>query len=108
MLTGATVPSAGDAVLHGLSVRRDQAALRRVVGYCPQHDALEALRTGRETLRLYARIKQVPRARIEAAGGTIDHFGMPVDPGNLLLLAHMGERPVLGLPGCCRSPKLTS
>jgi molybdenum cofactor cytidylyltransferase len=31
---------------------------------------------------------------------------MPVDPGNLLLLAHIGERPVLGLPGCCRSPKL--
>jgi molybdenum cofactor cytidylyltransferase len=31
---------------------------------------------------------------------------MPVDPGNLLLLAHQGERPVLGLPGCARSPKL--
>jgi molybdenum cofactor cytidylyltransferase len=31
---------------------------------------------------------------------------MPVDPGNLLLLARLGDRPVLGLPGCCRSPKL--
>jgi molybdenum cofactor cytidylyltransferase len=31
---------------------------------------------------------------------------MPVDPGNLLLLAHLGDRPVLGLPGCARSPKL--
>ncbi len=45
-------------------------------------------------------------AGIEQAGGTVEHFGMPVDPGNLLLLARMGETPVLGLPGCARSPKL--
>jgi molybdenum cofactor cytidylyltransferase len=43
---------------------------------------------------------------IVAAGGRIDHFGMPVDPGNLLLLGHVGERAVLGLPGCARSPKV--
>ncbi len=47
----------------------------------------------------------VPSA-IVAAGGEIIHFGMPVDPGNLLLLARVGQRPVLGLPGCARSPKL--
>ncbi len=45
-------------------------------------------------------------AGIIAAGGAIDHFGMPVDPGNLLLLAHHDTTPVLGLPGCARSPKL--
>jgi molybdenum cofactor cytidylyltransferase len=50
--------------------------------------------------------RDVLPAAIELAGGQIDHFGMPVDPGNLLLLAHQGDRPVLGLPGCCRSPKL--
>ncbi len=43
---------------------------------------------------------------IEHAGGTVDHFGMPVDPGNLLLLAHYGSVPVIGVPGCARSPKL--
>jgi molybdenum cofactor cytidylyltransferase len=43
---------------------------------------------------------------IEAAGGTVDHFGMPVDPGNLLLLGHVAGKPVLGLPGCARSPKV--
>jgi molybdenum cofactor cytidylyltransferase len=43
---------------------------------------------------------------IVRAGGEVEHFGMPVDPGNLLLLARLGGRPVLGLPGCCRSPKL--
>ncbi|HXC91983.1 MAG TPA: molybdopterin-binding/glycosyltransferase family 2 protein [Stellaceae bacterium] len=47
----------------------------------------------------------IPSA-IEKAGGTVDHFGMPVDPGNLLLLGHVGERVVLGLPGCARSPKV--
>jgi molybdenum cofactor cytidylyltransferase len=45
-------------------------------------------------------------AGITAVGGTIDHFGMPVDPGNLLLLAHLGAMPVIGLPGCARSPKV--
>jgi len=50
--------------------------------------------------------RDVIPAAIEAAGGTVDHFGMPVDPGNLLLLAQLGETPVLGLPGCARSPKL--
>lgn len=43
---------------------------------------------------------------LEAAGGNIDHFGMPVDPGNLMLLGRFKERPVVGLPGCARSPKL--
>lgn len=47
----------------------------------------------------------VPLA-IEAAGGEITTFGMPVDPGNLLLTARLGKSVVVGLPGCARSPKL--
>jgi molybdenum cofactor cytidylyltransferase len=43
----------------------------------------------------------VPRA-IESIGGVIDHFGMPVDPGNLTLLAHIGDVPVIIFPGCAR------
>ncbi|MGE0667657.1 MAG: NTP transferase domain-containing protein [Sphingomonadales bacterium] len=50
--------------------------------------------------------RDVVPAGIVAAGGEIDHFGMPVDPGNLLLLAHVGPVPVIGLPGCARSPKV--
>ncbi len=50
--------------------------------------------------------RDVIPAAIEVAGGTIDHFGMPVDPGNLLLLGHLEGKPVLGLPGCARSPKV--
>ncbi|GLS23699.1 4-diphosphocytidyl-2C-methyl-D-erythritol kinase [Labrys miyagiensis] len=46
----------------------------------------------------------IPMA-IESAGGAISHFGMPVDPGNLLLLGELGPMSVLGAPGCARSPK---
>jgi molybdenum cofactor cytidylyltransferase len=44
-------------------------------------------------------------AGIRAAGGIVTHFGMPVDPGNLLLLGEIDRRPVLGAPGCARSPR---
>ena len=49
--------------------------------------------------------RDVVPAGIVRAGGVVDHFGMPVDPGNLLLLARHGDVPVVGLPGCARSPK---
>lgn len=44
-------------------------------------------------------------AAVRAAGGEVVHLGMPVDPGNLLVLARLGARPVLGAPGCARSPR---
>jgi molybdenum cofactor cytidylyltransferase len=47
----------------------------------------------------------IPSA-IVACGGDVDHFGMPVEPGNMLLLAHIADCPVINLPGCSRSPKL--
>ena len=50
--------------------------------------------------------RDVIPAAIVAASGEVDHFGMPVDPGNLLLLGHIGKHIVLGLPGCARSPKV--
>ncbi len=46
-----------------------------------------------------------PRA-VREAGGRVERFGMPVDPGNLLFLGRIGGRPVIGLPGCARSPAL--
>jgi len=47
----------------------------------------------------------LPLAIMEA-GGEVIRFGMPVDPGNLLVMGRVGERPVIGLPGCARSPAL--
>jgi molybdenum cofactor cytidylyltransferase len=49
--------------------------------------------------------RDVIPAAIEAAGGRVRHFGMPVDPGNLSCWPSTCGRPVLGLPGCARSPK---
>jgi molybdenum cofactor cytidylyltransferase len=46
----------------------------------------------------------IPSALV-ACGGRIEHFGMPVDPGNLILLGRIAGITVLGLPGCARSPK---
>jgi molybdenum cofactor cytidylyltransferase len=48
--------------------------------------------------------RDVIPAAIEHVGGAIEHFGMPVDPGNLLLIGKAGGVPVLGAPGCARSP----
>jgi molybdenum cofactor cytidylyltransferase len=50
--------------------------------------------------------RDVGPAALEAAGGRLERFGMPVDPGNLLFLGALRGRPVVGLPGCARSPKL--
>jgi molybdenum cofactor cytidylyltransferase len=49
--------------------------------------------------------RDVIPAGVVRAGGEVEHFGMPVDPGNLMLMGRIGETPVLGLPGCARSPK---
>ncbi|MBM3573838.1 MAG: 4-diphosphocytidyl-2C-methyl-D-erythritol kinase, partial [Alphaproteobacteria bacterium] len=51
--------------------------------------------------------RDVLPSSIRTAGGYVDHFGMPVDPGNLLLLGRLDPAtPVIGMPGCSRSPKL--
>ncbi|MGU3361585.1 molybdopterin-binding protein [Methylobacterium sp. M6A4_1b] len=49
--------------------------------------------------------RDVIPAAIEAADGHVDHLGMPVDPGNLLLVGRVAAVPVIGAPGCARSPK---
>lgn len=77
-------------------------------------EAIAALRTEGEPLDLLLIAgasaitdrRDVLPSGIERAGGVVEHFGMPVDPGNLLLLARIGDLAVLGLPGCARSPKL--
>jgi molybdenum cofactor cytidylyltransferase len=75
-------------------------------------EALSRLRRGGAELLLIAGAsavvdrRDVGPAAIVRAGGAIDHFGMPVDPGNLICLGRVGEVPALVLPGCARSPKL--
>ena len=47
----------------------------------------------------------IPSA-ITALGGKVIHLGMPVDPGNLLLVGRLGEATVIGVPSCASSPKV--
>jgi molybdenum cofactor cytidylyltransferase len=47
--------------------------------------------------------RDVIPAAVERAGGTVDRLGMPVDPGNLLLLGRVAGATVIGVPGCARS-----
>ncbi|WP_420584113.1 molybdopterin-binding protein [Ruegeria sp.] len=51
-------------------------------------------------------VQDVAPEAVRAAGGQVDRFGMPVDPGNLLFIGSLGQKPVIGLPGCARSPAL--
>jgi molybdopterin biosynthesis enzyme len=55
-------------------------------------------------------LDDVTPAGVRLAGGQIEHFGAPVEPGNLLLLAYLAAAdqlhariPVIGAPGCVRS-----
>ena len=48
--------------------------------------------------------RDVIPAALEGQGGSIVQFGMPVDPGNLLLIGKLNSVDVLGAPGCARSP----
>jgi molybdenum cofactor cytidylyltransferase len=83
-------------------VPHEQAALTRAVG--------EVLEAGAELVIVFgasaiADRRDVIPAALEAAGGTIEHFGMPVDPGNLMMIGRLRGQAVLGAPGCARSPK---
>ncbi len=86
-------------------VEHDTRALAEAIKtIAPQSDLIIAFGASAITDR-----RDVIPAAIEMAGGRIEQFGMPVDPGNLLLLASLGEgrerKTVLGAPGCARSPK---
>ncbi|AXS39055.1 molybdopterin-binding/glycosyltransferase family 2 protein [Breoghania sp. L-A4] len=70
----------------------------------------EAKAGGAELLIVFGASANVDRgdvvpSAIEAAGGHVTHFGMPVDPGNLLVLGDLDGTPVIGAPGCARSPR---
>lgn len=95
------VEALGGTLVHEARCAHDEAELAALIGSMPPVDLLLIAGASAITDR-----RDVLPAAIGRAGGTVEHFGMPVDPGNLLLLARIGGMPVLGLPGCARSPKL--
>jgi molybdenum cofactor cytidylyltransferase len=93
---------AGAVIVAERRVPHEQGALAKAIE--------EVLSEGAELVIVFgasaiADRRDVIPAAVEAIGGTVAHFGMPVDPGNLLLVASARGRPVLGAPGCARSPK---
>lgn len=97
------VEALGSAVVFETRVAHDADSVAAAVGECLKQKPDLVFVFGASATS--DRADAVP-AGIALAGGTIEHFGMPVDPGNLLLLARVGATPVIGLPGCARSPKL--
>ena len=94
----------GSAIVADLRVEHESGALagaiRRVA---PECDLVIVFGASAITDR-----RDVIPAALVAAGGEIEQFGMPVDPGNLLLLGRVPgdpDRILLGAPGCARSPK---
>ena len=49
-------------------------------------------------------ISDVAPMAVQSLGGKILRFGIPVDPGNLLFLGLLSDKPIIGLPGCAKSP----
>ncbi len=93
---------AGAKIVAERRVPHESAALARALSDVLDAGAELAIVFGASAI---ADRRDVIPAAVEAVGGVIEHFGMPVDPGNLMLVASVGGRPVLGAPGCARSPR---
>jgi molybdenum cofactor cytidylyltransferase len=101
-VTSERLAPAGAKIVAERRVPHETAALARALD--------EVLGEGAELVIVFgasaiADRRDVIPAAVEAVGGKLEHFGMPVDPGNLMLVASARGRPVLGAPGCARSPK---
>lgn len=83
-------------------VPHDTTALTRELAYQAAGDTQLIIVFGASAI---ADRRDVIPSAIEMAGGHVEHFGMPVDPGNLLLIGSVAGKPVLGAPGCARSSK---
>ncbi|ODN69507.1 NTP transferase domain-containing protein [Methylobrevis pamukkalensis] len=97
----ARLAPAGASIAADLRVGHDAGAVAEALGALPADIDLVVL-FGASAV---TDVADVIPAGLVAAGGRIDHFGMPVDPGNLLLIGELDGRPVVGAPGCARSPR---
>ena len=100
-VTAERLAPAGATIMAERRVPHEEAALAAAIK--------ELLGLGAELVIVFgasaiADRRDVIPAAITDIGGAIEHFGMPVDPGNLLLIGSADGVPVLGAPGCARSP----
>jgi molybdenum cofactor cytidylyltransferase len=101
-ITAERLAPANATIIAERRVPHEQAAVARALGEVLKQGAELAIVFGASAI---ADRRDVIPASLEAIGGRIEHFGMPVDPGNLLLIGYAGGHAVLGAPGCARSPK---
>jgi molybdenum cofactor cytidylyltransferase len=101
-ITADRLAPAGASIVAEKRIPHDEAALTASLADLFEAGAELAIVFGASAI---ADRRDVIPSAIEGAGGEIEHFGMPVDPGNLMLIGNVGGRPVLGAPGCARSPK---
>jgi molybdenum cofactor cytidylyltransferase len=102
-ITNERLAPAGAAIIAERRVPHERAALSRALQEVLKEGAELAIVFGASAI---ADRRDVIPAALESIGGHIDHFGMPVDPGNLLMIGgDASGHPVLGAPGCARSPK---
>jgi molybdenum cofactor cytidylyltransferase len=91
----------GNPPVAGSRVAHDSAALTAAIKAADDADVVLVMGAS----AIADRHDVIPAA-IEASGGKITRFGMPVDPGNLLVLGERDGKAIIGLPGCARSPKI--
>lgn len=102
-VTRARLHPMGSEICHEVRCEHTTAAIAKGIEETLRNGAQMVLVSGASAV---VDRRDVVPAGIEAAGGTVTHFGMPVDPGNLMLMGRIGDVIVIGLPGCARSPKL--
>lgn len=66
MLTGDIGVTSGNAYIDGLAITQHMREIHKVVGYCPQYDAVPELLTGREVLWLYCHLRGLPETVAES------------------------------------------
>ncbi|CAI9715527.1 factor export ATP-binding I [Octopus vulgaris] len=66
ILTGQLSASSGDVFIKDESLSKNKRNARKLMGYCPQEDALDYFLTGRELLWYHARIRGIPKSEINA------------------------------------------
>ena len=101
-ITAARIAPAGASIVAERRVPHQQAVLAKAIDEVQQEGAELVIVFGASAI---ADRRDVIPAALETAGGEIEHFGMPVDPGNLMLIGRLRGQAVLGAPGCARSPK---
>ncbi len=101
-ITAARIAPAGAVIVAERRVPHEQEALARAIDEVRNEGAELVIVFGASAIA--DRRDVIPMA-IVAVGGDIEHFGMPVDPGNLMLIGRLGGQAVIGAPGCARSPK---